>query len=173
MNLAERLNQTSSKAVVQEVVDFIGSDTIKFDELMQLFFGKNERIVKKAAWVMGHSVHKHPLLISTYLERMLLMLNLDLPDWVLRNIVRTIQVVELPEDLLGIAFERCYEFVAKPNSPTAIKIFSMTILYNICKREPELKNEVSEIILLQLEMKKVSKGIGNRGKKILKLLEKL
>jgi hypothetical protein len=53
MNLAERLNQTSSKAVVQEVVDFIGSDTIKFDELMQLFFGKNERIVKKPLGLWG------------------------------------------------------------------------------------------------------------------------
>lgn len=53
MNLAERLNQTSSKAVVQEVVDFIGSDTIKFDELMQLFFGKNERAVKKPLGLCG------------------------------------------------------------------------------------------------------------------------
>lgn len=173
MNLEEKLNLVSSKDAVQEVVDSIGSNKERFADLMNQFFNGNERIVKKAAWVMGHAVNKYPFLINPYLEKMILMLSLELPNWTTRNIVRTIQVVDIPEDLLGLAFERCYEFVSKPNTPTAIKIFSMTTLYNICKKEPELKNEVAEIIQLQLEFDNASKGISNRGKRVLKLLEKL
>lgn len=171
MNIKETLNITSSKETVQKIVVYIGKDKTKFAELMHLFFNGNERISKKAAWVMGHSINKYPFLANDYIEEMLLMLSPELPDWICRNIVRSLQVVDIPDDFLGLAFDKAYQFVASPNTPTAVKIFSMTMLHNICIKEPELKTEVADVI--QLQLVNATKGASNRGKKIIKALEKL
>ena len=171
MDIRNQILQEHTKQNALLISNYIGSDNERFDELMQLFFNDNVTVTQRAAWTMCLSVEKNTELISPYLEKMLKLLSLNVHDAIKRNIVRIMQDIELPEDLMGLAFENCYQLVLSKSSAIAIKAFSITVLYNICKKEPELKHELSELIKLQLEG--ASSGLKNRCLKTLKLLDKL
>ncbi len=171
MVLLEALQAEMNKENLLKILDYLGNDKSRFDILMQIFFTDGNATTQRAAWVMSHCAEKQTHLLEPYLEKMIRLLPTNQTDAVTRNIVRILQVMDIPNDLLGIAFESCYEFVAKVETPIAIKAFSMTILYNICKKEPDLKNEVIELIEMQMEHG--SKGVVGRGKKVLSLLRRL
>ena len=71
----------------------------------------------------------------------------------------------------GLAFENCMKLLLSADEAIAIKVFSMTVLVNICKTEPDLKNEVKLAIETQLPY--ASKGYLNRAGKLLSKLKKL
>ena len=73
--------------------------------------------------------------------------------------------------MLGKAANSCFYLLANPNQPVAIQAFSMTVLLNICKKEPDLKNELKILIEDQLEYSKPA--FKSRGKKTLIELQKL
>ena len=54
------------------------------------------------------------------------------------------------------------------DEPIAVKVFAMTVAANICKHEPELKNELQLVIEDQLE--NASAGFRARAKKVFKQL---
>jgi hypothetical protein len=55
--------------------------------------------------------------------------------------------------------------------PIAIKVFSMTVLFNISKNVPEFRDELA--IIIEDQMPYGSAGFKSRGKKTLKGLSKL
>lgn len=171
MDLKEALLKENSKENVVRISKYIGNDEQKFAALMDLFFNDKYRLSQRAAWVMSVTANKKEFLIAPYMEIMIKHLSIDEKPAIVRNIVRVLQDMEIPESLLGEAFEKCYALVAHRESPVAIKAFSITILYNICKIEPELKNEVSDLV--QMQLPGASSGLKNRSLKVLKALEKL
>jgi len=171
MNLLKVLEGENNQENLIKILNYIDNDQKRFDELMHIFFNDGSRITQRVAWVMSHCAEKQTHLLEPYLEKMINMLSEEQPDVITRNLVRILQVMDIPEELMGKAFEACYEFVGKVETPIAIKAFSMTILYNICKKEPDLKNEVTELI--QMQMENGSKGVVGRGRKVLGLLGRL
>lgn len=171
MNLLKVLEGENNLENLKKILDYISTDQKKFDELMHIFFNDGNRLTQRAASAISHYAEKQTHLLESYLEKMIHMLSVEQPDVILRNLVRILQVMDIPEDLMGKAFEACYGFVGKVETPIAIKAFSMTILYNICKKEPDLKNEVTELI--QMQMENGSKGVVGRGRKVLGLLGRL
>ena len=79
--------------------------------------------------------------------------------------------MDIPDDLLGITADICFSFLNSCQEPVAIRAHSMTILYNIVKKYPELKEELK--VSIEDQIPYGSAGIKNRGNKILKALEKL
>ena len=63
----------------------------------------------------------------------------------------------------------CFRFLISPDEPIAVKVFAMTVAANICKHEPELKNELQLVIAEQME--KASAGFRARAKRIRKELK--
>jgi hypothetical protein len=57
-----------------------------------------------------------------------------------------------------------------PKEPIAVRVFSMSVLANITRHEPDLKKELRIIIEDQLPF--ASAGFRARAKKVLKELEK-
>lgn len=172
MDIRTELLTEHSKTKVLKIANYIGNDTQRFENLMELFF-KNEKVLtQRVAWVMSHCVDRYPYLITPYLERLLVNLqNPKLHVGTKRNTVRVLQNVDLPEDLLGIAADVCFGFLMNINEATAVRAFSMPILYNICVKEPDLANELR--LVLEEHIPHGTSGFKSRGKKILKALDKL
>jgi hypothetical protein len=82
-----------------------------------------------------------------------------------------LQHVSLPESLQGVAADSCFEIIRSAKEATAVKVFALTVLYNVVKVYPELANELKLCITEQLPY--ASAGFQSRGKKILAKLEKL
>ncbi|WP_026463056.1 hypothetical protein [Adhaeribacter aquaticus] len=170
MNIHEALLQEHSKRQTTKIVAFIGTNPDRFADLMQLFFSSESRITQRAAWVVSTCAAKHPYLIDPYLN--LLIANLEKPVHaaVKRNTLRLLQETEIPETLQGALANICFQFLLE-DEPTAIKAFAMTVLSNLVKREPDLKNELQ--VILEDQLPYGSPGFVSRGRKILKELKLL
>jgi hypothetical protein len=147
MNLKDALLEEHSKAQCNKIVAYIGSDKKKFERLMKLFFEGDYRVTQRAAWPMSYCVRNHPELINPYFNKLLNKLGTPGEhDAVKRNIVRLLQVVQIPEKFHGQVMTLCFNFIQDNETAVAIKAFSLTILKNLSKQYPEIKAEIKTII---------------------------
>ena len=171
MDLKHEILKDHSKKHALHIAEYIGEDANRFDMLMQLFFCGNYQIKQRSAWVVGICCEKHPSLITPYLKKVIQNLRNDVHDAVKRNSVKVLQNVDLPDELLGEAADVCFQLLSSRTEPVAVKVFSMTVLLNIVKKVPELKNELK--IIIEDQIPYGSAGFLSRGKKTLKALEKI
>jgi hypothetical protein len=166
MNIEEVLLEEHSKAQCDKIVRYIGSNKERFAQLMKLFFKGEYRVTQRAAWPMSYCVRKHPELIKPYFKRLLD--NLEKPglhDAILRNTVRLMQDVDIPEIHHGRVMTICFNFIQSNDTAVAIKAFSLTILQNLSKKYPEILPELKTIIEERWEHE--TAAFRSRAKKII------
>ncbi len=170
MDIEAALLNEHSKANTLFIANHIGNDKKKFRKLMKIFSGNNLRATQGAAWVLSMCCDRNPELIIPYLNELVLNLKKEIPVAVKRNTVRILQQVDIPEELYGETVDICFNLLNDSNEPIAVKVFSMTVLFNIIQFIPELKNELR--ICIEDQMPYGSAGFKSRGKKILRSLNK-
>ena len=171
MDLRTALLQEYSKAQVLKIATYIGPDTQRFAQLMDLFLYADYRVAQRASWVVSHCVAAHPGLIQPYLSVLAQQLNKPVSDTVKRNILRMLQDIPLPEALWGEVADSCFGFLMDAKAAIAIRVFSMTVLLHIVQQVPDLKHELK--LVLEEQLPYGSAGFVNRAQKVLKALEKL
>ncbi len=171
MDLETTLLEKHSKEQMLLIRDYVGNNKERFDELIQLFLQGEYRITQRASWAMIHCVDAHVELIMPYIETLFQNLRREgLHDSIKRNTLRVLQKVDLPEEVLGEAADICFGYLANPKEAVAIRVFSMSVLWNICQQVPELASELKMVI--EEFMPYGSAGFKSRGKKILKAIHK-
>jgi hypothetical protein len=167
MNLKESLPEYHSQVETKRILNWIDGSPEHFAELMDVFFSGNTRKNQYAAGVMIHCIDRWSFLITPYIEKLILNLQNDgLHDSIKRNTVRVLQNVDIPEDLHGVLAEICFNYLKNPAEAVAIKVFSMTVLDNLTKFYPELKEELHFILEEQYPFQ--SAGFRSRAGKVLK-----
>lgn len=166
MNLQTSLPERYSREDFKEIIDWIDGSHEHFAELMEIFFDGNTRKNQYAAGLMIHCIDEWDYLLNPYLEKLILNLQNDgLHDAIKRNTVRVLQNAEIPENLHGITANICFKYLQNPSEAIAIKVFSMTIIHNLTKDYPELKEELK--FILEEQMPFQSAGFRSRAGKIL------
>ena len=167
MDLKVAILKEHSKAQCDRIVKYIGHSPERFAELMKLFFEGEYRVTQRAAWPMSYCVQNHPELIRPYFKKMLD--NLDkkvLHDAVIRNTMRILQNLEIPARYRGKLMDDCFRFVQSNDTPVAIKAFSLTVLQNLSKQYPDIKNEIK--LLIEERWLLETAAFHSRARKILK-----
>jgi hypothetical protein len=83
--------------------------------------------------------------------------------------MRLLQFVEIPKRYQGQVIQHCFGLM-DPHEPVAVRVLAMTVLANLSRHHPDLKNELKLIIEDQLPFG--TAAYLSRSKKILKQLEK-
>jgi len=169
MDYGRELKERNSKALWIEIFNDIGSDKNKFSMLMDLFLGEDRRLALSSSQPVGMIGEKKPILIQSYLVRMVKHLHTNPIDGVKRNTLRIFQFNTIPDEVEGEFFDLALSYVISISEPVAIKAFSMTVVRKICQKYPELSQEVIPILERLIE-ESDSAGIRNRGGKELKKL---
>jgi len=167
MQLEKLLAEEHSKRQCDRIVKYIGKDKDRFAELMRLFFKGEYRITQRAAWPLSYVVRLNPSLITPYFKPLLD--NLDKKDLhvaVVRNTVRLLQDVDIPQRYHGRVMSRCFEYVSSPGTPIAVKAFALTVLSNLSAVYPEIGAELKLIIDDQWEH--ATPAFRSRSRKVLK-----
>ena len=170
MNIKAQLSKEHTKANALLIADYIGDNRNRFEVLMELFFNSENRMVQRASWVISHVADRHIHLIYPYVEKMVDNLNHPAHNAVKRNTVRIFQDIDIPQELMGKVADKCFGYLENPKEAVAVRVFSMTVLYNICQKEPDLKNELK--MLIEDHLEGASAAFKSRGKKILNKLNK-
>lgn len=171
MNIKTAILEEHSKAQALKISAYIGQSEKRFAELMECFFDDNWRLNQCSAYVMNFVVEKNPHLFEPYLETAIHNLKAPKHDAVKRNTLRILQTYEIPEDLQGTVVDLAFDFLASPKEPIAIKVFSMTVIFEIGKKEPDLFYELR--ILIEDQLPTASSGFKARAKKYLKYINKV
>ncbi len=167
MDLRKTILSEHSKANCIKVVNWVGNSQKRFDELFNLFLYSEYRINQRSAWPLSYCVIAHPEFISKNFSK--LIKNLHKPgihDSVKRNTVRLLQQITIPKKFHGEIMDLCFHYVSSPSEPVAIKAFSLSILQNLSKKYPEIKNEIKVIIEERWEHE--TAAFHTRAKKLLK-----
>jgi hypothetical protein len=171
MNIKEALSGVYSKGQIETVAKYACSNTIHFDELMQCFLSNNIRLAQMASWSVSYSARLNPCFIKPYIKNLVEQLQRkDVHDAVIRNSIRILQDIEIPEEQHGAVMNSCFELIEQPSTPAAIKAFSLTTLYNLTKVYPEIKQELK--LLIETLWDNESPAFKSRGRKILHQLNK-
>src|SRR5580658_7161030 len=147
MDLEKLLRAEHSKRQCDRIVSNDADDKERFAQLIELFFRGEYRITQRAAWPLSYCVRRHPELIDPYFKRLLDNLGRkDIHVAVIRNTVRLLQDVSIPKRWHGRVMSACFDFVADPETPVAVKAFALTILSNLSKDYPEIHGELKLLI---------------------------
>ena len=173
MNIKDQLLKEHSKANTKLIVNYISSSEELLSELMHCFFSNTYRVSQRSAMVVSYFFYLYPKMMEKYKKKIILNLKEDgLEVAIKRNSLRILQFQEIPENLTAPLFDCCLQYLIDRKEPIAVKVFSMTILYNCCKKYYDLKSELIPLLENELYHSK-SKGIQSRGRKVLAQLRKL
>ncbi len=169
MQLRKAILSEHSKTNCTRIVKWIGHSQQRFHELFNLFLNDEYRVVQRAAWPLSYAVIAHPQLIQKYFGRLLK--NLKKPGLhkaVKRNTVRLLQEIAIPKKYQGEVMSLCFDYIISPDEKPAVKTSSLTVLQQLSKLYPEIKQELKTIIVDRSDFE--SAAFKSRAKKILKEL---
>lgn len=172
MDLRKQLSKEHSKENTALIVSYIENHPEMVDDLMNIFLNESYRLVQRSAWVVGDLGRAKPEWIKPFIPSMIEQLKSpDIHVAVKRNTMRYLQEVQLEEDIWGELLDISMKFLSKNDETVAVKVFSMTVAFNIIKHIPELKDELRIVIEDQLPYG--TAGFKNRGQKIISALNKM
>lgn len=170
MNILSALEKENSKAMAVSITEYVGDNSRRMEELMQCFFSDVKRICQRASWPMSFIAEKHPHLIIPYLKRMFEGLKNPKHNAEVRNTIRIVSMMEVPEEMEGDVYETCYNYLNDPKAAIAFRVFSMSACVNIAMKYPDLKEEL--IATIREHLPHGSAGFIARGKReIAKMLK--
>jgi hypothetical protein len=170
MNLKEAALKEHSKAQCNKIVRYVGKDPNKFSALVKAFLEGPYRVTQRLAWPLSYCVEENAALIHPHLSQILRYVRQPgLHDSVKRNVMRLLQFIDVPMKHQGTVADLCFKFFGDTKESVAIRVFAMTVLANLAKQIPELKNELIPIIEDQLPFG--SAAFVSRGQKVLKKLK--
>jgi hypothetical protein len=170
MNLKEAALQEHSKAQCNRIVKYVGNDPGKFADLVNVFLKGPYRVTQRIAWPLSYCVEENTALIHPHLTKILKFAQrADADVSVKRNVARLLQFIDIPQKYQGTVADMCFKFFSDTKETIAVRVFSMTVLVNLAKKIPELKNELIPLIEDQLPYS--SAAFVSRGRKALKQLK--
>lgn len=154
------------------IANWIGSSEARFKQLLELFLHDVYRVSQRSAWVVSFVAEKYPQLIKKNMVLLISRLSdKGVPVAVKRNVIRVLQFLTIPKKLHAKVMNLCFGYLSDPCETIAVRVFSMTVLGNLAKQYPEIKNEIIEVV--NLHLKDSSAGFRARAKKVLKELGKV
>ncbi len=143
MNIKEALLQEHSKKQCLKIVTYIGDDKNLFGELITLMLNGEYRVAQRAAYSVSYCVQKHPALIKPWFGKMIKKMgDKQTHDAIRRNSLRILEDDDIPEKYCGLLFELSNNYLHDINEPIAVRAFSISVMFNIAKKYPDLNNEV-------------------------------
>lgn len=173
MDLRAQILKEHSKANADKIAAWVGNDQKRFSLLLDLFLHDEYRVVQRSSQIITKIGDLHPQLIIDNIDTLVnRMAEPGAPVAVKRNVIRLLQFVPIPEHLHSIVMNTCFDLLADVKETVAVRAFSMTVLANLAKFYPDIKQELAAIIEDQLELDPTP-GFKTRGQKVLAQLKKI
>ena len=168
MNIRKELlkYQVQSRAQALAIAEYATSSNETFKDLIDCFLSDDTRLAQRAAWSVSWAARKKPDVIQPYIGLLVNQLErTDVHNAIIRNSLRVLEDIEIPEIYHGPLLNTCFNFILKRETAIAVKAFSLHVLFNLTKFYPEIKNELKLVIRENIEFE--TPAFRSRGNKIL------
>lgn len=168
MNYAEQLAITHSRANTDLIAKAVGGDATEFKKIVDIIYTAEAPLPQRASWLLAVVSQNHPELIKPYVVKFTDTITDFKIDGIRRNMLSALTTQEIPKKQQAKTVNFCFDFILDPEAPVALKVLSLTIIQNLSKQYPELKNELKAAIEDQLP--KTTAAFHSKAKKVLKKL---
>lgn len=168
--VAQRLTTKISRAEATEIAKEAQKNPNILAELLECYYSKKIMLSQRASWSISKLAIIAPEIFTPYLIEMATSLDHKTNDTITRNTIRIFQEVDIPEEIIGLLYSKCADYLLDPKKAIAIRAFSMTVLYKIATKEKGLLSEVA--LMIEEAMPHGSSGIKARGRTLLKKISK-
>ena len=166
-DLASEILKEHSKKNTVRLARWVGYDAGRFALLMNLFLADDLQCKRRSSWIMTHCIEMHPELAVPWIQKLITQcLHKNAHDAVQRNVMRSLQFVNIPKGKRGIVVNAGFEILHSVRSSIAAKAFSMTVLARIACQEPDLKHELA-IVLGEILANPGTAGLHARARLVL------
>lgn len=147
INIKKEFSANYTLSQVNKVVGQIEYYPDLIKDIREFVFDKDPRKNMRATWLLLHIAFKHPQLIKKEIPTLLRFLDQATNHTgAIRNCVRIFMEIEIPEKFCASIYDRCQLYATNATLPHAVRVFAIYTMANICKRFPELKQELLIII---------------------------
>lgn len=171
MNIRLELETDLTKDQIQSITYYACSSVARFKKLMECFFDSNHRIVLRASWIVLESIeYKMQMLVPFIPDLIASIVFPQNAEHIIRNSLRILEMIQIPIKYHAQIMNACFDYISSPQTPIAIKAYSLTILYQLSIKYPEIQGELKFII--EENWDKETPAFKSRGKKILVQINK-
>ena len=115
--------------------------------------GKNGKLAEYGSWLCNHIADKDSTPFQNLEKRIIQVLHSETNQSILRNWLRIFITIPPKPEFDGEILDICINFIENPKNKVALPAFAMKVMAPICARNPELKNELLDLINLHSEGK--------------------
>jgi len=171
MDLMKLLQERPSKAQALRFSRWVGEERARFDALLELWLNcPDKRLRQRAAWIFSHVAESHPQWLPAWQDELIVHLqSQDLHDAEKRNILKVLASFAGPSEQLGLLAQYCFERLADPGEPVAVRVHAMQVLFELGRAEPVLHEELREVLRMHIEGG--SAGFRSRARKLLSQMD--
>lgn len=169
MNIRETLLEDHTKTLMQEIAEYIGDDSQRFAELVEVVVSRDKVAAQRAAWALSKVADRHPALLRGHLRELLAAAQDPPHVAVRRNIIRVLQFVDIPDRLEGEIYTYCFELASSTKEDIGVRAHALSVIGRIAQAYPELRTEIKELMRDMLSSE--SAGIQARIRNISKQLK--
>lgn len=163
----ELLETDSSRNIANIIVSEIGNNSEYFKIVFEYCLTKPYPVSMRAARAIQLCCEAQTDMVKPYLNNIVNYTINSKIEGVRRGFLKIIS--ELPDIInlneSGLLINKCFEWISSQHENPAIRIYSMEVLYNVCKQEPLLKNELTSV--LDIVKNDNSMAVRSRVKRIL------
>lgn len=160
----------SSRKLADLTANMVYDNPSLFNDLVILALGDESPYAQRAARVLSICSLQYPELIRPHRRKIIQRMPSLHNEGVIRSLLKV--YAEIPATYLAleksVLMNLCFDFLTNANTPVAIQVYSMEILYRISVDIPEIRRELYFVIAAQMPY--ASAGYKSRGARIMKKL---
>ncbi len=166
--LKQLIVEEHSKRRKDEIVTWVGKNVERFNILFEFCYGDDFVISQRASYPMSYCVEEHPEFLEKHWDKLLFLIESDkFHQGVKRNSLRAILFAEIPVKYESKLFDLCLQCITSLKDPEGTKANCIHVASKICKKYPELFQEIRPVIQNLLDSTD-SAGIKSSCKKLLR-----
>lgn len=169
--LKKLLLSQHSKAVTNQIIEWIGADSKRFEALMNFVLSEHPMLSQRAAWPLSYIAVTQSELIYPYLNKLLEIVKGNVHPAIKRNTFRFLKEIDIPEKNVSKTLDVCIKVASDPKETIAVICFSFQTLLKLTKKFPEIKNEV--IYITECHQSNEAPAVKNTIKKLRKELSRI
>lgn len=148
----------------------IGGDADRFEVAWEIFCKGEPPLPQRMSWAMSILMEEQPALAVKYGATIAARIPYMSHPAELRMALRTLAAHQVPMTAVGDLLLHLFPLLEDPQTPIAIRVHAMQILYNISSLEPDLKREL--LLVIEAFANNSGPGFANRAGKLIPKLRR-
>jgi len=170
MNYREQLKNPASLGYIDVIVQSALSEPDSFEEIFRLAFDADTDVAWRSGWVCDKISRKHPHLFTPeHIQKIADTLVIVKHHGIRREYLCLLNNLHLPDEVSVELINQFFEWMIMPKSDVSAQVLSMKLLYKICQKQSEFKQELMAY-LENISPSDYTPGFNATRKKIIKLL---